>query len=55
MPPHISESQTKERSQTMPKDTKIMLKLAELLMQDNLITPEEKLRLTELIRKDGTL
>ncbi len=39
----------------MPKDTKIMLKLAELLMQDNLITPEEKFRLTELIRKDGTL
>ena len=39
----------------MPKDTRIMLTLAELLMQDNLITPEEKFRLTELIRKDGTL
>lgn len=51
MPSCPSKNQTRERSETMPKDTKIMLKLAELLMQDNLITPEEKLRLTELIRK----
>lgn len=55
MPSQISKKQTGKRSQTKPEDTKIMLKLAELLMQDNLITPEEKLRLTELIRKDGTL
>ena len=49
---HFLSKQTKERSKAMPQDTKIMLKLAELLMQDHLITPEEKLRLTKLIRKD---
>lgn len=43
---------TEERGQLMSRDAKIMLNLADFLMQDNLITPEEKLRLTELIRKD---
>lgn len=43
---------TEERSGAMQQDTKVMLKLAELLLQDQLISPEEKYRLTQLIRKD---
>lgn len=41
-----------ERSQVMKKDMKIMLKLAEFLLEDRLISPEEKFKLTQLIRKD---
>lgn len=41
-----------ERSQTMEKNAKIMLKLAEFLLEDHLISPEEKFKLTQLIRKD---
>ena len=37
------------------KEVKIMLKLAEILMQEKLISPEEKYRLVRLIRKDGRL
>lgn len=43
---------TEERSGAMQQDTKVMLKLAEILLQDQLISPEEKYRLTQLIRKD---
>jgi len=32
------------------QNVQIMLKLADLLLQDNLITPEEKFRLKQLIR-----
>ena len=55
MPTHFSQAQTNERSSLAPKDIKIMLKLAEILMKDNLISPEEKLRLTERIRKEDAL
>lgn len=41
-----------ERSGVMQQDTKVMLKLAEILLQDQLISPEEKYHLTQLIRKD---
>ena len=37
------------------KEVKIMLKLAEILMKEKLISPEEKYRLVRLIRKDGRL
>ncbi len=37
------------------KEVRIMLKLAEILMQEKLISPEEKYRLVRLIRKDGRL
>lgn len=36
----------------MKKEAKIMLKLAEFLLEDHLISPEEKFKLTQLIRKD---
>lgn len=55
MPGRFLQIQTKERSKPMLQDTKIMLKLAEQMMRDHLITPEEKLRLTELIRKDSSV
>lgn len=46
---------TKERGEVMQQDTKIMLKLAEILLQDQLISPEEKYHLTKLIRKDDAV
>ena len=39
----------------MQQDTKIMLKLAEILLQAQLISPEEKYHLTKLIRKDDAV
>lgn len=41
-----------ERNQVMEKNAKIMLKLVEFLLEDHLISPEEKFKLTQLIRKD---
>lgn len=46
---------TKERGEVMQQDTKIMLKLAEILLQAQLISPEEKYHLTKLIRKDDAV
>ncbi len=37
----------------MEQNIQIMLKLADLLLQDNLITPEEKFRLKQLIQRGG--
>lgn len=37
------------------KEQDIMLKLTELLFQDQLITPDEKLKLTKLIRSPRNL
>lgn len=37
------------------KEVRIMLKLAEILMEEKLISPEEKYRLVRLIRKDDSL
>ena len=44
-----------ERSSNMPQDMKIMLKVVEFLLQDQLITPEEKYRLTRLIKRDDVI
>lgn len=55
MPGYFKQTITKEESGNIHEDIKIMVKLAEIFMQDNLISPEEKLRLTELIRKDDTV
>lgn len=44
---------TKERRITMPQEKVIMLKLAELLFRENLITPDEQARLVQSIKKDG--
>lgn len=44
---------TKERRITMPQEKVIMLKLAELLLRQNLISPDEQARLIQSIRKDG--
>lgn len=46
---------TKEGRNQMQKDRKIMLKLAEILLRDQLISPEEKYHLTQLIRKDDAV
>lgn len=43
---------TEEGRNKMQKDRRIMMKLAEILLQDCLITAEEKYHLTQLIRKD---
>lgn len=43
---------TEEGGNQMQEDRKIMLKLAEILLQNCLITPEEKYNLTRLLRKD---
>ena len=37
----------------MPQEKVIMLKLAELLLRQNLISPDEQVRLIQSIRKDG--
>ena len=46
---------TEEGSSTMRKDRTIMLKLAEILLQNELINPEEKYRLIRLIREDDVI
>lgn len=43
----------KEGEDNMHQERKIMLKLAELLCEEQLISPDEKSRLVQLIRKDG--
>ncbi len=41
------------KSINMQQETEVMLQLAELLFQEKLISPDEKFRLTQLIRKGG--
>lgn len=53
MPRHPNQNSTKERNHSMKQDNRIMLKLAELLYENQLISPDEKSRLVQLIRKDG--
>lgn len=47
--------ESKEEAYTTERDVKIMLKLADLLFQDSLITPEEKFRLIRLIRRGDSV
>ncbi len=42
----------KESSKITKREALIMLKITELLMRDQLISPEERFHLTEIIRKD---
>lgn len=44
---------TKERSIDMKQEEKILLNLADYLAKENLITPDEKARLKELIRYES--
>lgn len=48
-----NEKITKERRMTMPQEKVIMLKLAELLFRQNLISPDEQARLVQSIKKGG--
>lgn len=53
--PGQSQKAAAERSSIMRQDTTIMLKLAEILLRNQLISPEEKFRLTQLIRKEHAI
>lgn len=44
---------TEERRNTMLQEKAIMLKLAELLYKQNLISPDEQARLIQTIKKAG--
>lgn len=46
-----SQKRIRERGKNMEQNTKIMLKIADILLQDHLITPEEKLHLKQLIQR----
>lgn len=48
-----NEKITEERRITMPQEKIIMLKLTELLFRQNLISPDERARLIQSIRKGG--
>lgn len=48
-------SSIEEGNSTIQKDRMILLKLTEILLQNELINPEEKYRLIRLIRKDGNV
>lgn len=48
-----SEKITKERGMKMQQKKIVMLKLAELLFKQNLISPDEQVRLVQSIKKDG--
>lgn len=52
---HSPQIHMEESSKLTRQDDMIMLKIAELLMKEQLISPEEKARLTELIRKDAAI
>lgn len=45
---------SKERTVGMKHEEQIMLHLADFLLKDNLITPEEKLLLKQLIKTGGS-
>lgn len=44
-----------ERKKAMYQEKKIMLKMAELLFQEDLITPMEKSKMVEMIRREERL
>jgi hypothetical protein len=44
----------KERNGIRKGDARILLQLANLMLKDNLITPEEKIRLTQCIQRGGS-
>lgn len=52
---HALQMHMKESARITRQDERIMLNIAELLMKDRLISPEEKFRLTELIRKGAAI
>lgn len=52
MPETQNFTETKKRRNVMYRDIKIMLKMTDLLFQEKLITPEEKSRMIQIIRKE---
>lgn len=44
----------KESNGIRKGDARILLQLANLMLKDNLITPEEKIRLTQCIQRGGS-
>ncbi len=49
----ITPSKGRKISKSMKHEEQIMLHLADFLLKDNLITPEEKFCLKQLIKKGG--
>ncbi len=49
----ITPSKGRNIGKSTEHEEQIMLHLADFLLKDNLITPEEKLRLKQLIKKGG--
>ena len=52
MPDSAPKPTKKESIKSMQKNTKVMLRLADILCQEHLLTPDEKCRFQELLRKD---
>ena len=52
MPDSAPKPNKKESIKSMQKNTKVMLRLADILCQEHLLTPDEKWRFQELLRKD---
>lgn len=50
----IGGESNEERNINMKHEEQIMLHLADFLLKNNLITPEEKLHLRQLIQKGGS-
>ena len=44
-----------KKDDTVEREAQIMLQLVDILFQDNLITPEEKFRLRQFIRRGGSV
>ncbi len=55
MPDLIPSLSVKEQTDVKKHEIKIMLKLADILLQDNLITPEENYHLKQLIESGGSI
>lgn len=47
--------QTEERKILMNRETQVMLKVADILLREQLITPDENMKLTQMIREEETL
>jgi hypothetical protein len=52
MPGEISNRNNQERSRDDMKEQQFLIRLADLMAAEHLITPDEKVKLLNLIRKD---
>lgn len=48
-------AESKKEAYIIEQNRQIMLKLADQLLQDNLITPEETFRLKQMIQRGGSI